>query len=118
MIGVVHLTSAYAIAIIEGRRNSDIKSFEIDPVKEKIYFDDQKRIYESNFDGTNQSLTSKDWKNSDIWAFAMDWMGKRFFWVKSRKKTIISIGTLDFKYSNDIVTGNEIYSLAVDPDAG
>ena len=118
-IAVVHLTSTYSMSIVEGRNNSDIKALEIDPVKEKIFFEDQQRIYRSNFDGTNTSLTSKDWKNSDIWAFALDWLGKRLFWVKSSNKTVIKVGTIDFKYSNDMVTNNKtISSLAVEPDAG
>ncbi len=116
---MVHLTSAYSVSIVERRINSDIKGLEIDPVKEKIYFEDQKKIYQSNFDGTNQSLISDDRRNSDIWAFALDWMGKRLFWVKSSEKTVINVGTIDFKYSTDIVnSGENISSLAVDPDAG
>jgi hypothetical protein len=118
---VVHLTSTYSKSIIEGRNNSDIKNLEIDPVEQKIYFEDQKRIYYSNFDGNKKRLTSKSFKNSDILAFALDWMGKRLFWVKSipSGKTFIQVSSMDFKYSNVIVTENEkISSLAVDPDAG
>ena len=118
-IAVVHLTSTYSKCIIEGRNNSDIKNLEIDPVEQKIYFEDQNRIYYSNFDGTKKSLTSKGSKNSDIWAFALDWMGKRLFWVKSSKKNVIHVSSMDFTYSTDIVTkGENISSLAVDPDAG
>ncbi len=118
-IAVVHLTSAYSMSILEGRNNSDIKNLEIDPFEEKIYFVDDEKIYQSNFDGTNRSLTSKYFSNSDIWAFALDWKGKRLFWVKSSKKNVIKVGTIDLKFSNDFETNNtNILSLAVDPDAG
>ena len=116
---MVHLTSAYSVSIVEGRKNSDIKNLQIDPVEEKIYFEDSKIIYQSNFDGNNQRPTSKYLNNSDIWAFALDWMGKQLFWVKSSNKTVIKVGTVDLKFSKDIETNNgHISSLAVDPDAG
>ena len=107
------------MSIVEGRNNRDIKNLEIDPFEEKIYFQDNKKIYQSNFDGTNQSLTSKHFDNSDIWAFALDWKGKRLFWVKSSRKNVIKVGTIDLKFANDIETNKKhISSLAVDPDAG
>ena len=117
---MVHLTSAYSVSIVEGRDDSDFKNLEIDPFEEKIYFQDNKSIYQSNYDGTNYKLIqSKDFKNLNIWAFALDWLGKRLLWVKSSNKSVIKIGTMDFKYSIDMVTNNEtISSLAVDPDAG
>ncbi len=118
-IAVVHLTSAYSVSIVEGPKNSDIKNLQIDPIEEKIYFEDRNIIYQYNFDGKNLRLTSKYLNNSDIWAFALDWIGKQLFWVKSSNKNVIKVGTVDLKFSKDIETNNgNISSLAVDPDTG
>jgi hypothetical protein len=114
-ISVVDLTSVYSISIIDGL-NTDIKHLDIDPFRKEMYFEDGEIIFQSNFDGSNRRPVSKKAKN--IWAFALDWVGKRLFWVRSHKKKVINVSRKDFKFRNIILINNEtISSLAVDPDA-
>ena len=109
------LTSVYSISIIDGL-NTDIKHLDIDPLRKEMYFEDCEIIFQSNFDGSNRRPVSKKAKN--IWAFALDWIGKRLFWVRSHKKKVINVSRKDFKFRNIILINNEtISSLAVDPDA-
>jgi hypothetical protein len=89
-IAVVDLTSVYSISIIDGLYNTDVKHLDIDPLRKEMYFEVCEIMFQSNFDGSNRRpVHSKKAKN--IWAFALDWVGKRLFWVRSHKKKVINV---------------------------
>ena len=113
-IAIVDLTSVYKKSIIQG--SWCIKNHAIDPFRKLLYFQDGVNIYRSNLDGSNTSLVPN---NFDTWTFTFDWLGKRFFWVESKNKTIITVRSVDFQYSIPLVNHKEdILSLAVDPSYG
>ena len=113
-VAIVDLTSVYKKSIVH--RRSAISKSAIDPFQKLLYFQDGTRIYQSNLGGSNTSSVSRDF---DIWAFAFDWWGKRLFWVQSKRKSIITVGSINFQHSRVFVDHKEdILSLAVDPSYG
>ena len=114
-IAIVHLTSVYKKSIIEGR--SAISNVVIDPFRQLLYFQDGKRIYQSNLGGSNISPVSR---LIGIWTFTFDWWSrKRFFFVQSQNKRVIMIGFVDFLHLRKFVNHTEdIVSLTVDPSYG
>ncbi|CAB4009734.1 pro-epidermal growth factor [Paramuricea clavata] len=115
-VAVVHLLSNYS-TIVANEPNR-IKNLIIDPVEEKMYFKSGIKVYRANLDGSNRKVIYQD-KVYPIRLFALDWIGRRMFWVYSKKKKSIFTGNLNLSNGLEI-TESEIRfeSLAVDPNTG
>jgi hypothetical protein len=115
-IAVVDLSSNYSTIVIDERY--DIKNVIIDPVQEKMYFKSGKKVYRANFDGSDKEVIYQDEKRA-IQVFALDWIGRRMFWVDSKKTKTITVGNVKLYNAIDFHVGeNNIASLAVDPNTG
>jgi hypothetical protein len=119
-IAVVDLTSVYSTSVIEHLdQSTKFRSWQIDPVERKMYFEDFQKIYQSNFDGSNKQLASDDRENAFISLFALDWIGKHFFYVKSFRMNRIMTSTLNLmKITTVLVANRNVSSLALDSNAG
>ena len=88
-------------------------------MERKMYFENFRKVYKSNFDGSDKQLVSNDTENSHISLFALDWIGKQLFYVKSHPRNRIIRSTLKFKVViTHLINDKNISSLVVDSNAG
>ena len=83
-----------------------------------MYFKSGRKVYRANFDGSDEEVIYEDEKSA-IQVFALDWIGRRMFWVDSNETKSIIVGNVNL--SNGIyfhVSENNIGSLAVDANSG
>ena len=115
-IAVVDLTSNYSTVVINER--DGIKNLTIDPVEEHMYFKSGTKVYRANFDGSDKEVIYEDEENA-IRIFALDWIGRRMFWVDSNKTKSIFVGNVNFTNGTDFhASVNNIASLAANPNTG
>ena len=115
-IAVVDLSSNYSTVVMDERQH--INNLIIDPVEQKMYFKSGTKVYRANFDGSYKDVVYEDEENA-IQVFALDWIGRLMFWVDSKKNESIFVGNINLSNGTDFHTGgNNITSLAVDPNTG
>lgn len=92
------------------------EAFATDMVERKMYFKDGKDIYRAKFDGTAKEIVMK---NADPRWMAIDWIGRRLFWVSTRT---VEMSTLKGKDRRTVVKSGMLYDLikyiVVDPIKG
>jgi hypothetical protein len=88
----------------------------VDTVDMKLYFRDGNNISRANFDGTGLKVVLK---NVGVFCFAIDWIGRRIFWVEGHAKNRIFVADLNGKGKRTLTTtlGQPI-CFAVDPTVG
>ncbi|CAB4023673.1 Hypothetical predicted protein, partial [Paramuricea clavata] len=112
-ISVVDLSSNYSTIVIDERYS--IKNLIIDPVGKNMYFKSGTKVYRTNFDGSDKEVIYED----AIQVFALDWIGRRMFWVDSEETKSITVGNVNFSNGTYFhLSENNIGSLAVDPISG
>ena len=112
-IAVVDLSTNYSTIVIDERY--DIKNLIIDPVEENMYFKSGTKVYRANFDGSDKEVIYED----GIQVFALDWIGRRMFWVDSEETKSITVGNVNLSNGTYFhVSENNIGSLAVDANSG
>ena len=80
-----------------------------------MYFKSGRKVYRANFDGSDKEVIYED----AIEIFALDWIGRRMFWVDSGQTKSIIVGNVDISNGTYFhVSENNIGSLAVDPNSG
>jgi hypothetical protein len=90
----------------------------IDPVEENMYFKSGTKVYRANFDGSEKEVFHEDEENA-IQVFALDWTGRHMFWVDSKKQKSMFVGNMSlYNGTNFYTSGNNITSIAVDPNSG
>jgi hypothetical protein len=82
-----------------------------------MFFKSGTNVFRANFDGSEKEVIYQDEENA-ISLFALDWIGRRMFWVDSKKSKSIFVGNVNFSYGDFYVSENNIASLAVDPNTG
>ncbi|CAB4043868.1 Hypothetical predicted protein, partial [Paramuricea clavata] len=112
-IAVVDLSSSYSTIVVHERHG--IKNLIIDPVEKNMYFKSGTKVYRANFDGSDKEVIDED----AIQIFALDWIGRRMFWVDSEETKSIAMGNVDLSNGTYFhVSESNIGSLAVDANAG
>jgi hypothetical protein len=89
----------------------------IDPVEQKMFFKSGTKVFRANFDGSEKEVIYQDEENA-ISLFALDWIGRRMFWVDSKKTKSIFVGNVSLSYGDFYDSEYNITSLAVDPNTG
>ena len=74
-------------------------------------------MFRANFDGSEKEVIYRDEENA-ISLFALDWIGRRMYWVDSKKTKSIFVGNVNSSYGDFYVSEYNIASLAVDPNTG
>ena len=82
-----------------------------------MFFKSGTKVYRANFDGSDKKVIYQDKENA-IEIFALDWIGRRMFWVDSKKTKSIFVGNVNLSHGYFYVSENNIASLAVDPNTG
>ena len=123
----IDLRTLHTTVAFSGLKNNGWTNLFVDYVGMKIYFNHGLKICRGNFDASNKEvLPSQD----DISTFALDWIGRRLFWVHGRSRPLlfwypdgrsreIYTGSLDLKFKRSLLTHvRGIDSLAVDSKEG
>ena len=128
----VDLTTLHTKVLLSGLRHLFYKArlvqMVVDYIGMKLYFTHRSRICRAYIDGSAVEIIPSQ---RDISTFALDWIGRRLFWVQSRSKRIyvasgvylvrgyceIYAGSLDLKSRRRLLTHDRtIYSLELDPN--
>ena len=87
-------------------------------IKERIlYFGDGNRsLSKANFDGSGRNVILK---NAKVYKMAVDWIGRRIFWIKTGSDKRIFVVNMDGKHERTLTsTQEDPYGIAVDPNIG
>ena len=119
-IAIVDLKSNFSKIVFDNDVN--IRKFVIDPINEKMYITNGKVVYRMSFDGSDKEVIYKD-KYHVIQELVFDWIGRRIFWVFSKKSTMYAGNRIFFPQTSYGVfgfpiSGKKISSLKIDPVAG
>ena len=89
----------------------------IDIKERKLYFGDGNgSLSKANFDGSGRKVILK---NAKIYKMAVDWIGRRIFWIKSTEEKRIFVVNMDGKHERTLTsTPEEPDGIAVDPNVG
>ena len=84
-----------------------------DTVDMKLYFEDGNRIRRVNL--IEEMCAEVFLENTTALDMAIDWMGRRIFWIENATKQIF-VTPVDGKYKTVLInTTTEPYAIAVDP---
>ena len=90
----------------------------IDIKEKKLYFGDGNgSLSKANFDGSCRKVILK---NAKVDKMAIDWIGRRIFWIKSTlgEKRVFVVN-MDGKHERTLTSTQEVpWSIAVDPNVG
>lgn len=115
-IAVIDLISNYSSSVIDECHN--ITNLVIDPVDNKIYFQNGTKVHRANFDGSDKEVIDQN-DGCPTRIFALDWIGRHMFWVEPRMNNMILFGTINLTNGIELHSSEEnISSLAVDPNEG
>ena len=87
-------------------------------IKEGIlYFGDGNgSLSKANFDGSGRNVILK---NAKVYKMAVDWIGRRIFWIKTGSDKHIFVVNMDGKHERTLAITPEVpYGIAVDPNVG
>ena len=87
-------------------------------IKERIlYFGDGNgSLSKANFDGSGRKVILK---NAKVHNMAIDWIGRRIFWIKDPLEKRIFVVNMDGKHERTLTsTQGEPWGIAVDPNVG
>ena len=87
---------------------------DVDIREKKLYFSNQKRVYQAKLDGTNKRTVLKNASVNDI---AIDWKGLRMLWNDYAGKEIFATN-LETKNTTVLLTSDDVMHIAVDSAEG
>ena len=123
-IAMVDLKTNYSKFIFN--QHQYISNLVIDPFDEKMYFKSGRKVYRTNFDGSDKEVIFPSSPNSSL-QFALDWVERRMYyrferssWWQSKyvSKRIVYVGNLNFTEGRIFGETNQKFSTpALDPYA-
>ena len=89
----------------------------IDIKEKKLYFGDGNgSLSKANFDGSGRKVILK---NAKVYKMAIDWIGRRIFWIKFPWERRIFVVNMDGKHERTLTrTQARTFGIAVDPNVG